>query len=158
MENKLGEKIYKARKAKGVSQEQLADMVGVARQTISQWENDKFQPSSEKIDLLCKELGIARYEFYEDEDKEEYIKEKRTNIKRRVYKVFAILFSVLTAVMIVITVLMGIALFTSNTGDLTDNSYSIPQYVFFVLFAITIVVMVADAVFIFLLVKTKDKH
>lgn len=36
MENRLGEKIYAARRAKGLSQEELAEAVGVSRQTVSQ--------------------------------------------------------------------------------------------------------------------------
>ncbi len=34
----LAELIYARRKAKGLSQEQLAESLGVARQTVSKWE------------------------------------------------------------------------------------------------------------------------
>lgn len=36
---KLEEKLQLLRKQKGYSQEQLADKLGIARQTISKWEN-----------------------------------------------------------------------------------------------------------------------
>lgn len=35
----IGEQIKAARKAKGVSQEELAVRLGVVRQTVSKWEN-----------------------------------------------------------------------------------------------------------------------
>lgn len=35
----LGEKIFKLRKEKGVSQEALAEQIGTTRQAISKWEN-----------------------------------------------------------------------------------------------------------------------
>lgn len=34
----LGKIIYAKRKEKGLSQEQLAEVIGVARQTVSKWE------------------------------------------------------------------------------------------------------------------------
>ena len=37
----LGEKIYKLRKEKGLSQEALAEFVGTTRQAISKWENNQ---------------------------------------------------------------------------------------------------------------------
>lgn len=35
----LGEKLYKLRKEKGLSQEALAETIGTTRQAISKWEN-----------------------------------------------------------------------------------------------------------------------
>ena len=40
----LGEKIFKLRKEKGLSQEALAEQVGTTRQAISKWENDQGFP------------------------------------------------------------------------------------------------------------------
>ena len=37
----LGEKIFKLRKEKGISQEALAEQIGTTRQAISKWENNK---------------------------------------------------------------------------------------------------------------------
>ena len=41
---KFGEKLIKLRKEKKLSQEQLAEELGVTRQTISNWENYKNYP------------------------------------------------------------------------------------------------------------------
>ena len=47
----LGKKIIEMRKNKNLSQEQLAEVLNVSRQTISNWENGKFYPD---IDALVK--------------------------------------------------------------------------------------------------------
>ncbi len=59
----LGEKIWRAREAKGLSQEQLAEALDVSRQTISNWENDKATPDAVKLGLLCKALGVSADEM-----------------------------------------------------------------------------------------------
>ena len=47
----LGERLLQLRKDNGLSQESLAKMLYVTRQSISLWENDKAMPS---IDLLMR--------------------------------------------------------------------------------------------------------
>lgn len=63
----LGEKIQQLRKAIGLSQEQLADMVGVSRQAISKWETDQSSPEIEKVLLLSKEFSITTDELLGNE-------------------------------------------------------------------------------------------
>ncbi len=50
----LGEKISKERKALNYTQEQLAEILGVSRQTISKWESDIAYPETEKLIKLGK--------------------------------------------------------------------------------------------------------
>ena len=38
----LGERIYQYRKAKGMSQDALAELLDVSRQSVSKWEKDTF--------------------------------------------------------------------------------------------------------------------
>ncbi len=45
----LGEKLAKGRKEKNITQEQLADYLGVSRQSISKWESDIAYPETEKL-------------------------------------------------------------------------------------------------------------
>ena len=42
----LGEKIYKLRKERNLSQEALAEFVGTTRQAISKWENNQGYPET----------------------------------------------------------------------------------------------------------------
>lgn len=45
----LGEKIFKLRKEKGISQEALAEQIGTTRQAISKWENNQGFPETESF-------------------------------------------------------------------------------------------------------------
>ena len=55
----LGEKIFKLRKEKGVSQEALAEKVGTTRQAISKWENNQGFPETEKLLQLSKVFEVS---------------------------------------------------------------------------------------------------
>ncbi len=55
----LGEKILSLRKARGWSQEELADRIGVTRQAVSRWESDSAKPDADKIIAVCKEFGVS---------------------------------------------------------------------------------------------------
>lgn len=48
----FGEKLYKLRKEKGLSQEALADHMNTTRQAVSKWENDQAFPETEKLLIL----------------------------------------------------------------------------------------------------------
>ena len=50
----LGEKIAKQRKELNYTQEQLADVLGVSRQSISKWESDIAYPETDKLIELGK--------------------------------------------------------------------------------------------------------
>lgn len=41
----LGNNLYKARRKKGLSQETVAEILGVSRQTVSKWETDETLPN-----------------------------------------------------------------------------------------------------------------
>ena len=55
----LGQRIRNARKAKGMTQEQLASALYVSRQTVSGWENDRTEPSYEMLANLMELLDIS---------------------------------------------------------------------------------------------------
>lgn len=55
----IGKTIEKRRKELKLSQENLAELVGVSRGTISCWENDKKSPSGEHLELLAKALQLT---------------------------------------------------------------------------------------------------
>ena len=56
---KLNEKIYTCRKRAGLSQEALADKLGVSRQAVSKWETGEAEPEIGKLRLLAKEFGVS---------------------------------------------------------------------------------------------------
>lgn len=55
----FGEKIKEARKQKNLTQRQLADLIGAAHNSISDWENNKNKPDPDTIELLCGALKIT---------------------------------------------------------------------------------------------------
>lgn len=55
----LNENIRQARKAKGLSQEELAIKLNVVRQTVSKWENGLSVPDSSMLITLAEELGTS---------------------------------------------------------------------------------------------------
>lgn len=59
----LGERLYELRKAKGLSQEGVADILGVTRQTVSKWETNQTTPDFDKIVPLCKLYEITTDEL-----------------------------------------------------------------------------------------------
>lgn len=59
MELSFGEKIKTARKSKKLTQKQLADKIGAAHNSVSDWENNKNRPDPDTIELLCGVLEIT---------------------------------------------------------------------------------------------------
>ena len=60
----LGKRIKDARKAKGLTQDQLAKMLGIGTSNISYMETGKFAPSIENFEKLVEILGVEPYELY----------------------------------------------------------------------------------------------
>ncbi len=63
----IGEKITKFRTAAGISQEQLAEKIGVSRQSVSKWEVDQALPQIDKVLQLCDLFGVAADELLRDQ-------------------------------------------------------------------------------------------
>jgi len=63
----LGEKIKEQRTAHGLSQETLAETMGVSRQAVTKWEANQSAPSSEKLIALAKLFHISLDELIDNE-------------------------------------------------------------------------------------------
>lgn len=68
---KLHEKIFNQRKLKGMSQEELAEKVGVSRQAVSKWETGEALPEITKLKALAEIFGVTT-DFLLNEDEERY--------------------------------------------------------------------------------------
>ena len=55
----LDQRIRETRKAKGLSQVELAKKLGVSKQSLSNWENDNIQPSIEMLERLATCLSVT---------------------------------------------------------------------------------------------------
>ena len=67
----LGERIYNLRTGQGMTQEQLAEKMGVSRQSVSKRETDSAVPDIEKLKLLTEILGVSIAELLGMEEKSE---------------------------------------------------------------------------------------
>lgn len=78
----IGERLLKLRKQKGLSQEEIANIIGVSRQTISKWETGESNPDFDKIIPLCDLYNITTDELIRGEigNKEETVEEKDTKV------------------------------------------------------------------------------
>ena len=78
----LGERLINLRKEKHLSQEELAEKLGVTRQTISKWETEESKPDFDKIIPLCMVLGISSDELLTGEKKVIEEPSKKENRKK----------------------------------------------------------------------------
>lgn len=62
--NSFGKKLVDLRRESGMSQEALADKLGVSRQSISKWEIGMAIPRSSKINKICKVFDISADELF----------------------------------------------------------------------------------------------
>lgn len=63
MNETIGNRIAKYRKAKNYTQEELASRLGVSSQAVSKWENDASCPDISLLPQLCGVLGITADEL-----------------------------------------------------------------------------------------------
>ncbi|MCF0112059.1 MAG: helix-turn-helix transcriptional regulator [Erysipelotrichaceae bacterium] len=55
----FGERLYKLRNDNNISQEELADLLDVSRQSISKWENDKAYPEITRLLFLSEYFHVS---------------------------------------------------------------------------------------------------
>ena len=93
----LGKKLKEIRKSKNLTQEQVAEMIGVETPSISNIENGKYYPSAENLDKLMDVLNITPNELFNCasyENSEKIIEEmmlsmkNNTDLTRLMYKFY----------------------------------------------------------------------
>lgn len=79
---KIGKFIAENRKSKKLTQEQLAEKLGVTSKTISRWENGNYMPDISLLKPLSAELGITLNDLLSGEkvEKEQYQEKFEENI------------------------------------------------------------------------------
>lgn len=65
---KIGAFIAKKRKEKNLTQEQLAQRLGVSNKSVSKWECGRCMPDYSVIELLCKELDVSIAQIFNGND------------------------------------------------------------------------------------------
>jgi y4mF family transcriptional regulator len=62
----FGQRIKQYRKQSGMTQEDLAEAIGVTQESISQMENDKVRIYLDKLNDICKALNITLEQILEE--------------------------------------------------------------------------------------------
>ena len=112
----LGEKIAKQRKELNYTQEQLAEILGVSRQSISKWESDIAYPETEKLIELgklfnCSMDYLLKEEICEKADiqvfglSEKIINNKNKKKAIKILKIIGIVFAVILTIDIISMIL-----------------------------------------------------
>jgi repressor LexA len=65
---KVGDKIKKLRKSKGLTQAQLAKMLDVVPTAVSAWERNENRPLMDKLTVLAEIFGVSVQTFFNGED------------------------------------------------------------------------------------------
>ena len=74
----LGERLFELRKAKNLTQDDVAEKLNVTRQTVSKWETNQSTPDFDKIVPLCELYEISPNELLIGE-KQETVENKNSN-------------------------------------------------------------------------------
>ena len=100
----IGEKIYNLRKKKNLSQEELANILNVSRQSISKWETGESTPDLDKIVPLCNFFEISTDEFLKGKDivYERKLKEEKKKNKALTLALCLVIFGI----MIILTMIL----------------------------------------------------
>lgn len=95
----IGDRIQGLRKSRGISQEELADKIGVSRQAVSKWESGQNAPDLEKVVLLS--------DFFETST--DYLLKGVEPVKEAGSKYSALLFSVAGTILNAMGLVVSIA-------------------------------------------------
>ena len=80
---KLSDNLKTIRKENNLSQEQLAEKLGVSRQAVSKWESDQSYPEMEKVLLICKLFNYNIDELMNESVKEvNETKQSKSNLNK----------------------------------------------------------------------------
>lgn len=66
MPGTLGERLRTLRKKAGLTQEQLAEAIGVHLNTVCLWERGEYTPKTQSIKALAKALGVSEADLLND--------------------------------------------------------------------------------------------
>ena len=120
----IGKKIMDLRKKNGLSQEDLAEKVGVARQTISKWELGETSPDLKQSKELSKIFNVSLDELT-DNDIKDVLVEKTSNTEKlaglilKLIKIIGIFIIILPILLIVLRIIFK-NIHENNSGRLLN--------------------------------------
>lgn len=100
LKTKFGQNLKKIRKSKNLTQEQLAELLGIGLPNISYIENGKTYPSVYTVEKICTVLNVEPFELYNftlnknhSQKKNEMFEtiEKDEELFEKLYRIFLVL-------------------------------------------------------------------
>jgi len=91
MKETIGKRISYLRREKGITQEEMAEKLGVTPQAVSKWENDISYPDILLLPKLAEMLGVSVDELLSGETKKEtrlLPEEERKNIDDMMFRIY----------------------------------------------------------------------
>ena len=122
----IGKKIMNLRKKNGLSQEELAEKIGVARQTISKWELGETSPDLKQSKELSKIFGVSLDELT-DNDIKNILVEKTSNTEKLAGLIlnlikFMVVFIIAVPILLIILRIIFKNIYEHNSGRLMNVS------------------------------------
>ena len=128
-QEKIGKFILKLRREKNMTQQELADKIGVTDRAISKWENGRGLPDLSLMMPLCKELGITINELISGEqiEKEDYQSKLEENIFKTIdytnrkfankNKIFKIVVGTIITIVLIVGLMFFVDVNRMNNND-----------------------------------------
>lgn len=162
----IGEKIYNNRKRIGLSQDELAERVGVSRQTISKWEMNTSLPNAENIKALASLFEIRTDSLLlPGEEIEEVVatsdvmqSKEKSNKKHFVLLVIALCLDCIAFLLsVLITVMYGFTFFSSNIGDDYISTKKVDSSLFIIALILALLFLLGMVLLICFIIRKKRK-
>ncbi|MCD8040026.1 MAG: helix-turn-helix domain-containing protein [Clostridia bacterium] len=139
----IGSKIQQLRKTKGYTQEQLAELAGVSRQTIYKWEAGLVQPNSDNIAKLCEIFLVDRNYFYGITT--DTVKEKQPKGKKRL--AILIILAAITLVLFAVTLCFGLITYQPTQSAMWVSTSKLNSAWFYVFLSVTLLFVCITAAY-----------
>lgn len=118
---KFGENLYNLRKKQKMSQEKLAEKIGVSRQSVSKWENGTAYPEMNRILELCNIFHCQLNDLVNDTilDFDSLDEEVKMNVvkfnkeKQRKLKIASKTISIYSKTLQIVTIIISAVIFIS---------------------------------------------
>ena len=130
---RFGEKLTNLRKAKNLSQEELAEKLNVTRQTISKWELDQTVPDTENLTNIAAFFGTTVGELLDEKNGKTNTKEKSGGTD--LFKVFIIIAIVLVVLYWIVRIVLahfiigqGLKIYNDSMdkiNEMTDGNFDL---------------------------------
>ena len=109
----FGKKLQELRKKNNYSQEELAELIGVARQTISKWELGETSPNLKQATILSKTLNVSLEKLINNKQEVKHTNKKSKSLVNIIGLFFI---NLITFIFFIIILLLIISLFLFSTS------------------------------------------